>query len=108
MLDAVEHLEGRWEAELARIEFAVEPVPGIGTEPVRGEELAGDDGVPLARLVPASGGVPSRVVLYRRPIEARAPERAELADLVHDVVVEQVARLLGVEPEVLDPPYGED
>ena len=28
----------------------------------------------------------------------------DLADLVHDVVVEQVARLLGIDVEVLDPP----
>ena len=108
VLDAVEHLEGRWQAELAAVEFAVEDVPGISPEPPAGEELAGDDGVPLARLVLGHGGAASRVVLYRRPIEARAPDRGELADLVHDVVVEEVARLLGLEPDAVDPPYGAD
>ena len=34
-------------------------------------------------------------------------ERAR-ATLVHDVVVEQVAELLGLEPETVDPDYGLD
>lgn len=105
VLDAVEHLEGRWEKELAGVEFAVDPVPDLAADAEPGEELVGDDGVPLARLVAGSGGAASRIVIYRRPVEARAPDRAELADLVHDVVVEQVARLLGVDPDVVDPPY---
>ena len=105
VLDAVEHLEVRWETELAHVEFAVEEVPRIGAAPSLGEELTGDDGVPLARLLPGSGETPSRIVVYRRPIEARAPDRGELADLVHDVIVEQVARLLGLDPDAIDPPY---
>jgi len=107
VLDAVEHLEQRWDEALARVEFAVDPVPEVDADPAPADELAGDDGVPLSRLFPARGSEPSRIVLYRRPIEARAPDRGELADLVHDVVVEQVARLLGLDPEVVDPPYDE-
>jgi predicted Zn-dependent protease with MMP-like domain len=45
-------------------------------------------------------------VVYRRPLEARAVDRLDLADLVHDVVVDQVARLLGMDPDDLDPPSG--
>jgi predicted Zn-dependent protease with MMP-like domain len=41
-------------------------------------------------------------VLYRRPLEFRATDRDDLADLVHDVIIEQVANLLGVAPEDLD------
>lgn len=108
VLDAVEHLEGRWGSELATVEFAVDEVPGLGAEAEPGEELAGEDGVPLALLVPAAGQTPSRIVVYRRPVEARAPDRGELADLVHDVIVEQVARLLGLDPEAVDPPYDGD
>jgi predicted Zn-dependent protease with MMP-like domain len=40
-------------------------------------------------------------VLYRRPLEFRAFDREDLADLIHDVIVEQVANLLGVDPEDL-------
>ena len=47
---------------------------------------------------------PPRIVIFRRPIEARARQRIELADLVHDLVVEEVARFLGLDPDVVDPP----
>jgi hypothetical protein len=47
------------------------------------------------------------VVIYRRPVESRAqaarPGERELARLVHELVVEEVAALLGVPPEDLDP-----
>jgi predicted Zn-dependent protease with MMP-like domain len=42
-------------------------------------------------------------VLYRRPLEIRARDRSDLADLVHEVVVDQVAVLLGRDPEDIDP-----
>jgi predicted Zn-dependent protease with MMP-like domain len=59
----------------------------------------------LARLLPGSAGHPStpaRIVLYRRPLEFRAIDNEDLADLIHDVIVEQVANLLGVDPEDID------
>ena len=64
--------------------------------------------MPLGRVIPAEGADPARIVIYRRPIEARAPERGTLLDLVHDVVVDQVAALFGLDPDVVDPPYDED
>jgi hypothetical protein len=45
-------------------------------------------------------------VVYRRRVQARAGERAELTDLVADVVTEQLADLLGLSPEQVDPDYG--
>ena len=44
----------------------------------------------------------ARIVLYRRPLEVRAKDPAELAELVHDVLVEQIAGYLGIEPDVID------
>jgi len=44
-------------------------------------------------------------VLYRRPLMARADGEEELAELVLDVVVEEFARLLGIDPEAVDPGY---
>ena len=38
-------------------------------------------------------------------MEARARDREHLAGLVHTVVVEQVANLLGLTPEAVDPGY---
>jgi predicted Zn-dependent protease with MMP-like domain len=57
-------------------------------------------------VLPAAGRVPARIVIYRRPLEARAADRDDLGDIVHDIVVEQVAELMGLEPENVDPGYG--
>ncbi len=64
--------------------------------------------MPLARSQPAAGGKPARIVVYRRPAQARAEGEEELAALVFDVVVEEVAGLLGVDPETVDPGYTDD
>jgi predicted Zn-dependent protease with MMP-like domain len=99
VLDAVERLEQRWESELRGVEFAVEDVPGA-------ESPSWDpQPVPLGRLFPATASRPARIVLYRRPIETRALDRQELADLVHDVVVERVAELLGLDPDDVEAGY---
>lgn len=115
VLDAVEHLERRWSKELEGVEFAVEDVPPVPPGPpetiVYDADVLEDGYVPLARLIPAGkdareGGdnaSPPRVVVYRRPLEARSTDRGELADLVHDVVVEQVAHLLNLDPDDVDP-----
>jgi hypothetical protein len=58
--------------------------------------------------VPAAQAQPTRIVVFRRPVEIRARGRDERAALVHDIVVEQVAELLGLSPETVDPRYGEE
>jgi predicted Zn-dependent protease with MMP-like domain len=103
VLDTVERLERVHGKELAQVEFAVEDVPGEidGYD----SDVLEDRRVPLARLLPGRPGrhgVPPRIVLYRRPLELRADDRDSLADLVRDVIVEQVANLLGVDPDDLD------
>lgn len=111
VLDAVEHLERRWRSELDGVEFAVEEVPYVeSADPdrlIHGSDVVEDSNVPLARLLPATtpdrDSSPPRIVLYRRPLEVRSRGRGDLADLVHDVVVEQVANLLGRDPEEIDP-----
>jgi hypothetical protein len=113
--DAVERLERRWSQELEAVEFAVVDVPRVppGADPALDADVVADEtaggAVPLGRLV--AGGIDARgvqtaprVVLYRRPLEARAGSRGELAALVHDVVVDLVARLLGRDPDEVDPP----
>jgi predicted Zn-dependent protease with MMP-like domain len=103
VLDTVERLERSHAPELSRVEFAVEDVPGEldGYE----SDVLEDRRVPLARLVPGRPGrhgVPPRIVLFRRPLELRAGDRETLAELVHDVLIEQVANLLGIDPDELD------
>jgi predicted Zn-dependent protease with MMP-like domain len=107
VLDAVARLESRWEAELVGVEFAVQEVP-------EADELV-DDSVPLplARTVP---GLPdpddptrpataTRIVVYRRPLMARSESDGELSELVFDVVVEEFAGYLGLDPDTVDPGY---
>lgn len=101
VLEAVERLEKRWARELDGTEFAVEDVPPSNPAPwERG-------GVPLGRYFPADTGLAARIVVYRRPVESRALDAADLGELVLDVVVEQVAHLLGKAPEDVDPGYGD-
>ncbi|MFP5346054.1 MAG: metallopeptidase family protein [Actinomycetes bacterium] len=102
VLDAVDHLDGEWRPQVDPIEFAVEDVPPADPSPWEAGE------VPLGRYFPADRGLPPRVVVYRRPVETRAVDEADLADLVRNVVVEQVAHALGIEPERLDPRFGTD
>jgi predicted Zn-dependent protease with MMP-like domain len=102
VLDAVERLEQRWASELEDVEFAVEDIPPSDPAPWEHGE------VPLGRFFPAHGDLPARVVVYRRPVESRAVDGPDAAALVHDVVVEQVAHLLGLTPEQVDPGYGEE
>lgn len=115
VLHAVAQLEPRWEAELSGVEFAVEEVPADDLE--AGDIAADDpDPVPLARLEPAWTNAhdparparPARIVLYRRPIQARADGEDELGELVLDVVIEEFARLLGLDPQAIDPSYPDD
>ncbi|MGA8977603.1 MAG: metallopeptidase family protein [Pedococcus sp.] len=56
---------------------------------------------------PPHGRQPARIVIYRRPVEARAQDQRELTAIVGDVVVEQVAALFGLQPGDLDPRYGD-
>jgi len=130
VLQAVARLEPQWEAHLSGVEFAVEEIPPLD------EAATGVRGpVPLSRLEPGSprsrapepgggqdgpallgadrpdGGAgqdPPRIVVYRRPLMARADDEDELGELVFDVVVEEFARMLGLDPGDVDPGYGGD
>jgi predicted Zn-dependent protease with MMP-like domain len=100
VIEALEPIEARWRTELTQLDVAVDDVPDVQVE---GEDGVVEDGnVPLARLLPAGSDQRARIVLYRRPLEARAKDGADLADLVHEVLVEQVANYLGLDPDVID------
>ncbi|MFD1832577.1 metallopeptidase family protein [Streptomyces desertarenae] len=111
--DSVDRLERQW-PQLAGVEFVVQEVPPApaaedGTTDGWVDGWAdGPDSVPLGRYAAARDGRPDRIVVYRRPIELRAKTRDDRALLVHEVVVEQVAELLGLAPESIDPRYGQD
>jgi predicted Zn-dependent protease with MMP-like domain len=99
-------IEQHWAQELADVELAVEDVPPVhdgDEEGVVTDETAGGV-VPLGRALPKEGSRPARLVVYRRPVEARAEDLVDLADLVHDVLVDAVAQLLGRDADEIDPP----
>ncbi len=100
VLAIVTDLEERWSKHLGLVEYAVEEVPLLPDD--WGEE------VPLATLVPSRNGQPTRLVLFRRPIEHRAESRATLEALVLTVLVEQVAELLGLPPAQIDSRYRDE
>lgn len=100
--DAVGEVHRRWAAQLGDLRVVVEDVP-----PPRDDAPAGgvvgdgpDGGIALAQARPG------HLVVYRRPLELRAEDPEELAELVHEVVVEAVADLLGMDPDEVDPPQG--
>jgi predicted Zn-dependent protease with MMP-like domain len=111
VLHAIDHLQPHVGDQLADVEFAVEDVPDVGPTGVTDlkagtdDDVLDDNAVPLSRLYRAglAGLSAPVVVLYRRPLESRAVRGEDLADLVHDVVVEQVARLLGKSADEIDP-----
>ncbi len=97
-LAIVTSIDKRWQDQLGLVEYAVEDAPQIPDDWESGE-------VPLSSLVRGSGATPTRLVLFRRPIEHRSETRADLEALLLTVVVEQVAELLGIDPERVDPRY---
>ena len=99
VLDAATRLEESWGRAFPPVEFGVEDVPPSDPAPWEHSE------VPLGRLFGAEGRRPPRIVVYRRPVETRVQGQRELSALIAEVVTEQLASLLGVTPEELDPGY---
>ncbi len=93
---AVDRLEPRWGTRLAAVDVEIYDVPDVGPDL---------DEVPLAGHRHAPGSRTATVVVYRRPVELRAPEHLARVDLVRDLVAEQLADVLGQRPADLDPAY---
>ena len=100
VLDSAERLHDIWGKPLDGVRFAVDEIPpGL-------EQLVADRApAPLGAYSPATPDEGPVITLYRRVVEQACGSREELQDLVHDVVVEYTAEMLGVPPESLDPVY---
>jgi predicted Zn-dependent protease with MMP-like domain len=112
VLEAYEPIEQRWRDRPAALDVAVDEIPRLSPRDPESvqwpPEVVADGPIALARLIPAGvdiRGNPTRarIVLFRKPIERRAKDSDELADLLHELLVAQVATYLGVEPSVIDP-----
>ncbi|WP_200846073.1 metallopeptidase family protein [Mycolicibacterium vanbaalenii] len=117
VLEAYEPIERRWQERVSTLDVAVDEIPRISPKDPDSvqwpPEVVADGAVALARLIPAGVDVRgnstrARIVLFRKPIERRAKDTVELAELLHELLVAQVATYLGVEPSVIDPTLDED
>ena len=100
-LGIISEVDAAWAERLGLVEYAVEDAPQVPDDWTV-------DTVPLSSLVRGSGTRPTRLVLFRRPIEHRCETRSDLEAMILTVVVEQIAEMLNVEPSVIDPRYEQD
>ena len=100
-LAVVTSVDKRWQDRLGLVEYAVEDTPQL---PDDWDSAT----VPLSSRVRGKGAEPTRLVLFRRPIEHRCEGREELEAMVLTIVVEQVAELLGIDAEKVDRRYRPD
>ncbi len=100
VLEVVSEIDDTWSHQLGAIEYAVEDTPQL---PDDWDSAT----IPLSSLVRATGSRPTRLVVFRRPIEHRSRDRADLGAMVLTVVVEQISDLLGIPPTEVDPRYPE-
>lgn len=95
---AVDRLRRHLPGQLDRVQFGVEETPLLP------DDWARD--VPLGTHVQPGRSKHARVVVYRLPVLQRARGRGDTAHLVLDVLVEELADLLGRDPDVIDPRPG--
>lgn len=95
MVTAVGQLPEALLVHLDGTELVVEDLPPPGDDvevplgSYRGPGTCAPDGSPL----------PQRVTVYRRPIEARALDRAEVAEIIRVTVLHEVADHLGIDED---------
>ncbi|MFV0495444.1 metallopeptidase family protein [Mycobacterium sp.] len=112
VLEVYEPIERRWRDRVRQLDIAVDEIPRIAAkDPDRVQwppEVIADGPIALARLIPAGVDIRgdatrARIVLFRKPIERRTKDTAELEELLHEILVVQVAIFLDVDPSVIDP-----
>lgn len=101
VMESTQRLERLWGERIQDLQIVVQEIPD-GLEAMTGQHLHGV----LGRATAAADKIPPTIIIYRHPVEMAAKGIAALNELVHDVVVEQTAELLGMTPEAVDPAYG--
>lgn len=113
VLEAYAPIQNAFAEQLAGLDLAADTVPRMRLSAdmtVLPEEIIADGPVPLGRVVPA--GVDSayrptraRMVIFRMPIEERAQNPGERAELLGTVLTALVANYLNLDPEDVDPRF---
>lgn len=104
--DSVRRIQLTCPDALLGVDVGVQEVPGnfawrgaFG----KGDQLEPPASVPLAAALDADAARPAQIVMYRRPLERRAEDRADLHDLVHYTLVEQLSALTTRPMNEIDP-----
>ena len=100
-MESAQRLERLWGDRIQDVQIIVQEIPD-GLERMAPEAVRGL----LGTSKPAADKRPATITVYRHPIEMTAKGYVPANELVHDVVVEQIAELLGMAPEAVDPAYG--
>ncbi|ADG77816.1 Exonuclease OS=Tsukamurella paurometabola (strain ATCC 8368 / DSM / CCUG 35730 / CIP 100753/ JCM 10117 / KCTC 9821 / NBRC 16120 / NCIMB 702349 / NCTC 13040)OX=521096 GN=Tpau_1185 PE=4 SV=1 [Tsukamurella paurometabola] len=110
VLDAYAEIDGLWHDRLTDLDIAVDDVPGILPRDPDSvswpDEVEADGPIPLARLVPAGidrrgNHTRARLILFRRPLQRRAKNDADLLEEILAILVHQISDYLGVTEETL-------
>jgi predicted Zn-dependent protease with MMP-like domain len=102
--DALSSLPRGFLPYLEHVLVRVEDIPPADPVGAGEEVLLGlYEGVPRTARDPLAPPIhPDRITLYRRPLEARARNRRDLAELVRHTVVHEVAHHFGIDDDRLD------
>ena len=115
-LEAYEPIERRWQQRLTGLDIAVDEIPRIQPkDPEACSGLGSSGRWPDSSGAPDTGGCRRQgsrrgheLCCSAKPIERRAKDSVDLTDLLHEILVAQVATYLGVGPSVIDPSLDED
>jgi predicted Zn-dependent protease with MMP-like domain len=101
--DAIASLPPDVLAYLDNVQVTVEDVPPAAAPGADEQVLLGlYQGIPRTERELGSSALPDRITLFRRPLEARARNRAELGELVRDTVIHEIAHHFGIDDDRLD------
>ena len=101
VLEVAEELDRLLEPRGLVVEYAVMDIPtDLGQ--------AWSPEVPLARSVTATRSTPPRIIIFRRPVEARVSGQPALTAMVRSVLSDQISDLFAIPIEELDTGFDED
>ncbi|MFC3298607.1 metallopeptidase family protein [Arthrobacter agilis] len=101
VMESAQRLERLWGEKIQDLQIVVQEIPD-GLEELTPQAMRDL----LGSCTPALPGHPAVITIYRHPVLMAARALMPVNELVHDVVVEQTAELMGLAPEAVDPAYG--
>ncbi|MGA7205944.1 MAG: metallopeptidase family protein [Specibacter sp.] len=104
VVDSAERLRELWGAALEDVEYLVEEVPdNLEVLVASGSQAPLGKYRPAVHAGPGTAAEQALVVIYRHPVEALCDAPWQVRELIHEVLIEQVAGLLNIDPDTVDP-----